>query len=68
MKRKGCYNASQQYFSFLGNSQKVGTEHTPQLLALKKKISFSLISNFVFTESFSSFDTRNDAVYYKNVA
>ena len=32
-----------------------------------KKISFSLISNFVFTESFSSYETRNDAFYYKNV-
>ena len=32
-----------------------------------KKISFSLTSNFVFTESFSSLETGNDAFYYKNV-
>ena len=32
-----------------------------------KKKSFSLMSNFVSTESFSSFETGNDAFYYKNV-
>ena len=55
------------YNCYLGSSQKVGAEHTLQLLALKIKFSFSLISNFVFTESFSPFETRNDAFYYKNV-
>ena len=32
-----------------------------------KKVSFSFISNFVFTESISSFETRKDAFYYKKV-
>ena len=58
-----------QWKCILGQFSKGGYRTHITTFSLKnKKISFSLISNFVYTESFSSFETRNDAFYYENVA